>query len=80
MVYAVPRKKSDFSPGEHPHSQGNLQPRETMYEENKKRRQIMATDTGWESFKEVAKRLGLSASELVERIGRGLIVVRGNDD
>lgn len=75
MVFVVPRKKSEFNPGEHPHSQGNLQPRETMYEENKKRRQVMATDTGWEGFKAVAKKLGLSASELVERIGRGLIDV-----
>lgn len=78
MVCVVPRKKSEFNPGEHPHSQGNLQPRETMYEENKKRRQIMATDVGWDGFKDVAKQLGISASELVERIGRGLI--RVNDD
>ena len=73
MVCAVPRKKSDFSPGEHPHSQGNLQPRETMYGEAKKRRQLLATDQGWEGFKALATSMDLSASELVERLGRGTI-------
>ncbi|WP_190697371.1 hypothetical protein [Nodosilinea sp. FACHB-141] len=69
----MPRKKSDFSPGEHPHSQGNLQPREPMYGEAKKRRQLLATDEGWEGFKALATSMGLSASELVERLGRGTI-------
>ena len=81
MVCAVPRKKSDFSPGEHPHSQGNLQPRETMYGEAKKRRQLLATDQGWEGFKALATSMDLSASELVERLGRGTVkAVEGEGD
>lgn len=75
MVFVVPKEKSGFSPGEHPHSKENLKPRETMYEENKKRRYVMATDPGWEGFKAIAKELGISASELIERIGRGILRV-----
>jgi hypothetical protein len=72
---AVPRKKSDFAPGENPKSLENLQPREPLYDEPKRRRELMATDTGWQGFKDVAKDMGLSASELAERIGRGVLRV-----
>lgn len=50
-----------------------LQPRETMYESAKKRRQLLATDQGWDGFKALAASMDLSASELVERLGRGTI-------
>ncbi|WP_190707523.1 hypothetical protein [Nodosilinea sp. FACHB-141] len=50
-----------------------MQPRETMYGEAKKRRQLMATDEGWDGFKALATSMDLSASELVERLGRGTI-------
>lgn len=73
MLLTVPRKKSDYSPGEHPHSQDNLQPREPMYGEAKKRREVMVTPTGWDGFKALAASMELSASELVERLGRGTI-------
>jgi hypothetical protein len=73
MLLTVPRKKSDYAPGEHPHSQDNLQPRETMYGEAKKRREVMVTATGWDGFKALAASMDLSASELVERLGRGTI-------
>lgn len=73
MLLTVPRKKSDYAPGEHPHSQGNLQPRETMYGEAKKRREVMVTAGGWDGFKALAASMDLSASELVERLGRGTI-------
>ena len=76
MILVVPRKKSEFNPGEHPHSQENLQPREPTYGESKKRRPVMVTDEGWEGFKVIAKRLGVSASELVERIGRGIVKLK----
>ena len=69
------RQKSDYKPGENPASLGNLQPRETLYDEPKKRREVMVTQDGWDGFKAKAKDLGLSASELVERIGRGAIAV-----
>jgi len=73
MLLTVPRKKSDFSPGEHPHSQDNLQPREPIYGEAKKRREVMVTPAGWDGFKALATSMDLSASELVERLGRGTI-------
>lgn len=50
-----------------------LQPREAMYNEPKKRRQLMATDEGWDGLKQGAKGIDLSASELVERVGRGFV-------
>ncbi|MBE7381262.1 MAG: hypothetical protein F6J95_007610 [Leptolyngbya sp. SIO1E4] len=68
------KKKSEYGPGENPRSQENLQPRETLYDEAKRRREVMATQAGWDGFKAVAKELKLSASELVERIGRGFLV------
>jgi hypothetical protein len=70
------KKKSDYAPGENPTSLENLRPRETFYDERKQRWQIMVTPTGWEGFKELAQELGLSASELVEQIGRRLIEVK----
>ena len=53
-----------------PVSRQNLQPRETVYQEPKKRHEITVTPSGWSGFKEVAAGLGMSASELVERLGR----------
>lgn len=75
MVVAMARKKSEYSPGENPRSQENLQPRQTIYDEAKKSREITVTPIGWDGFKAIAKDMGLSASELVERIGRGVLVV-----
>jgi hypothetical protein len=43
------------------------------YGQRKRRREVMVTDQGWEMFKARAAALGLSASELVERLGRGLV-------
>lgn len=68
-----------FKPGENPNSQQNLkryqkgQPK--LYDELKKRREIIATDTGWDGFKALAKEVGLSASELIERLGRGTVLL-----
>ncbi|MBD1877071.1 hypothetical protein H6F75_26655 [Nodosilinea sp. FACHB-131] len=44
-----------------------------MYGAAKKRRQLLATATGWDGFKTLAASMDLSASELVERLGRGTI-------
>lgn len=73
MDAAIPRKMSRYRPGKNPRSQRNLQPREALYEEAKKRREVLCTQQGWDGFKRLAKGMGLSASELVERIGRGLV-------
>ncbi|MGF1520908.1 MAG: hypothetical protein ACFBSF_01135 [Leptolyngbyaceae cyanobacterium] len=69
------RKGQAYGPGRHPHSQDNLRPRERFYDEVKKSREITVTPTGWAGFKAIAQGLELSASELVERIGRGVLVV-----
>ena len=46
------------------------------YDEPKKPRRLTVTDSGWQQAKAIAKRdLGLSVSELVERIGRGELIV-----
>jgi hypothetical protein len=71
------KRKSDYAPGENPTSLENLKPRETFYDECKKRWQIMVTPTGWAGFKELAQEVGLSASELIEQIGRREIEIKG---
>jgi len=50
-----------------------LQPREPIYGEAKKRREITITAAGWDGFKALAASMELSASELVDRLGRGTI-------
>ena len=74
LITDVPRKKSNFKPGENPNSLENLihEGRPMVHGQPKKRREVMVTDDGWEGFKALAQRLGLSASEVVERLGRGL--------
>lgn len=60
--------------GYHPNSQENLEKgRLPVYEEAKKGRLLMLTPTANEGLKKMAKKRGISKSELVERIGRGLI-------
>lgn len=60
--------------GFHPKSQANLEKgRKTFYEEAKKGRLLMLTETADEGLKRMAQARGLSKSELVERIGRELI-------
>lgn len=61
--------------GQDPASKANLKPREARYGERKKRRAMAVTDDGWTGFREKAAELGLSASELVEHIGRGWVAL-----
>ena len=56
-------------------SLANLRPREPMYGEPKRRREVLATGEGWAGFKALATAHGLSASELVERLGRGTLTL-----
>ena len=70
------REKRAYAPGENPTSLKNLRPRQTTYEEAKKQRAVLVTATGWEGFKALAEALGLSASELVEQLGRGAIAIK----
>jgi hypothetical protein len=43
--------------------------------ENKKPREITMTDSGWMGLEEKARSLGLSRSEYIEQIARGVILV-----
>jgi hypothetical protein len=54
-------------------SRENLKPRELYYEEKKKPHEVTVTAAGWEGFKALATAHDLSASELVERLGRGTL-------
>ena len=54
-----------------PRSKQNLQPREAVYGEAKKRHEITVTPEGWHGFQAMAAARGLSCSELIERLGRG---------
>jgi hypothetical protein len=63
-----------------PRSRENLKPRKRYYEEPKKRHEVMVTPEGWEGFKALASGRGLSASELIEQLGRGLIAIEGAQD
>jgi hypothetical protein len=63
-----------------PRSRDNLKPRKRYYEEPKKRHEVMVTPEGWEGFKALASDRGLSASELIEQLGRGLIEIDSAQD
>lgn len=54
-------------------SLANLRSRSPVYGEAKSKRQPLVTDEGWEGFKALAAAHGLSASELIERLGRGTL-------
>jgi hypothetical protein len=56
----------------------NLRPRSPVYGEAKSKRQPLVTDKGWDGFKALAASHGLSASELIERIGRGTVTLGGD--
>lgn len=61
--------------GQNPASKANLKPREARYGKRKKRRPLAVTEDGWTGFRDKAAELGLSATELVEHIGRGWVTV-----
>lgn len=47
--------------------------RTPKYGERKKPRGITVTDSGWDGLQHLAQEEGVSVSELIERIGRGLL-------
>lgn len=61
----------------HPNSLANLtrEGRPLTYEEPKKPRSVSVTPTGWVGVQTTARSLGLSISELLERLGRGDLVI-----
>lgn len=65
-----------MSRGQHQNSLANLQPRPKIYDEEKKRRTLTVTESGWEGSIEVIEALGCSSvSEFLERLGRGEVKV-----
>ena len=61
-------------------SRDNLKPRKRYYEEAKTRHEVMVTPTGWEGLKALATAHGLSASEFIEQVGRGVIGIDSAQD
>ncbi|WP_238569034.1 hypothetical protein [Xenococcus sp. PCC 7305] len=63
--------------GRHPNSLDNLTyngGRPTQYDSSKKTRSVTVTEEGWVGFSQLAKQHGCSSrSELVEKLGRGII-------
>ena len=51
----------------------NLTPKEPFYDEHKKRGQLSLTPTAWGILSTLAAEAGLSRSEFVERLARGVI-------
>jgi hypothetical protein len=51
-----------------------------MWGEKKKGRMPTVSDQSWEAFDNIARELELSASELIEWIGRGIITLEAQTD
>ena len=51
----------------------NLKPKAPRYDEHKKRGQLILTPTAWDILNTLAAEAGLSRSEFVERLARGVI-------
>jgi hypothetical protein len=56
-----------------PSSRKNLKPRSPSYGVGKGKHEITVTTDGWAGFQALAASHGVSCSELVERLGRGLV-------
>lgn len=70
------KEQTQYTQGKHPNSLANLKKTEGRtpdYDSRKKRRNITVTDEGWSGFEKLAKKYGVSKSDIVERIGRGEI-------
>lgn len=76
----MPKKKGDKT---HPNSLANLKiggnsehnRRPTDYEQPKQRHGVLVTPRGWEGLAFLAQQVGVSVSELLERIGRGKVLI-----
>ena len=73
-------KNAKHKQGKHPNSLKNLtyhEGRKTKYGENKSKRGVTLTDEGWEGIRNLAIKHGCSsASDFLEKIGRGLMEVK----
>lgn len=58
--------------GHHQNSLANLQPRAKTYNEEKKKRTLTVTESGWEGAVQAIEAAGCSSvSEFLEKLGRG---------
>lgn len=75
MTQAKTKTKTKvYKPGEHPHSQANLnrEGRPKTYGTEKKQRYLSITQEGWEGAQDAARASGFSSlSDLIEKLGRG---------
>lgn len=70
----IKTKTKVYKPGEHPHSQANLnrEGRPKTYGTEKKQRYLSITQEGWEGAQDAARASGFSSlSDLIEKLGRG---------
>lgn len=67
--------------GQHPNSIANLvhDGRPQSWNEPKKNRNISITETGWTGIQKIAQSMGLSISEVIERIGRDILILSDPD-
>ena len=74
----VKNETNNFKPGEHPHSQANLnrEGRPKDYGADKKQHYLSVTEEGWEGAQAAVKAAGLkSVSDLIEKLGRDQLVI-----
>lgn len=76
MVAAIVTEKK-IGRGNNPNSRQNLSPRTPLYGETKKVHEVTVTEEAWVALKEVVKTSGCrSVSDLLEKLGRGELVVQ----
>ncbi|MDJ0719745.1 MAG: hypothetical protein QNJ54_36905 [Prochloraceae cyanobacterium] len=70
-----------YAPGKNPNSLANLKPgcggrHKTFESEDKKKRNLSVTETGWQGSQLVVKKYGCkSVSEFLEKLGRGEVKI-----
>lgn len=73
------KSEKKYSKGKHPNSLSNLKPGsgrkpKAFASEDKKRRYLTVTETGWEGVQPIIREFGCSSvSEFLEKLGRGEI-------
>ncbi len=76
IVYVFEKKSTlcfkGMGRGQHQNSLANLRPQQKIYDEEKKKRTLSVTESGWKGVAEVVEATGCSSvSELLEKLGRG---------
>lgn len=62
--------------GQHQNSLANLRPQRKLYDEEKKKRTLSVTESGWKGVIELVEATGCnSVSEFLEKLGRGEVKI-----